>query len=315
MPYTLKIEQMAVKDPSTGLYNTADVISDPRESLLESVTADVTVLPAGSDPTAEFDGDGSRENPYAFNFGIPRGIDKITTQVTMLDPGATPTGAVTGIGSTSNPYVFKLGIPRGQKGDKGDAGSGNVSYFMGQEPDNSGNLTWEIIRSVVVNAIYPIGSIYITTTETNPSEYFGPTTTWEQIKERFLLAASDITTTAANRKYDPNNVSKNEGGQETVSLSAENNGPHTHSIIIDPNCAGAGTYPYGGVAGLRVSSAATGSAGVSWSTPGASGGYTTVGTIVKSNGNDQYQAATSGEGTPFSIMPPYTVVYVWRRTG
>ncbi len=159
MPYTLKIEQMAVKDPSTGLYSSADIISDPRETVLEKITTDVTPLPAGSDPTGSFDGDGSKENPYAFHFGIPRGIDKITTEVTMLDPAASPTGTVSGIGSISDPYVFNLGIPRGQKGDKGDAGSGNVSYFMGEEPDDSGNLTWERIRSVMVDAIYPVGSI------------------------------------------------------------------------------------------------------------------------------------------------------------
>lgn len=37
--------------------------------------------------------------------------------------------------------------------------------------------------------IYPIGSIFISTVNTNPSTYFGGT--WEQIKDRFLLACGD----------------------------------------------------------------------------------------------------------------------------
>ena len=39
------------------------------------------------------------------------------------------------------------------------------------------------------NQIYPVGSIYLSTMETNPSTIFGGT--WIQIKDRFLLAAGD----------------------------------------------------------------------------------------------------------------------------
>lgn len=41
-----------------------------------------------------------------------------------------------------------------------------------------------------VNVIYPIGSIYITANEVNPNELFEGTE-WEQIKDKFLLAAGD----------------------------------------------------------------------------------------------------------------------------
>lgn len=37
---------------------------------------------------------------------------------------------------------------------------------------------------------FPIGSVYISVTEVNPSNFFGGT--WEQIKDRFLLSAGDI---------------------------------------------------------------------------------------------------------------------------
>ena len=38
-------------------------------------------------------------------------------------------------------------------------------------------------------SVYPVGSIYISVSGTNPSELFGGT--WEQLKDRFLLAAGD----------------------------------------------------------------------------------------------------------------------------
>lgn len=41
----------------------------------------------------------------------------------------------------------------------------------------------------ILDNIYPIGSIYLSTNSTNPSNYFGGV--WEQIKDRFLLACGD----------------------------------------------------------------------------------------------------------------------------
>lgn len=39
------------------------------------------------------------------------------------------------------------------------------------------------------NILYPIGSIYLSINNTNPTNFFGGT--WEQIKDRFLLSAGD----------------------------------------------------------------------------------------------------------------------------
>ena len=48
---------------------------------------------------------------------------------------------------------------------------------------NNNSLSFEAI----FNRIYPIGSIYISTTDTNPGTLF--TGTWEKIENRFLLAS------------------------------------------------------------------------------------------------------------------------------
>ena len=41
----------------------------------------------------------------------------------------------------------------------------------------------------VGNELYPVGSIYMSTTNTSPASMFGGT--WEQVKDRFLLGAGD----------------------------------------------------------------------------------------------------------------------------
>ena len=64
--------------------------------------------------------------------------------------------------------------------------------------DSDGNLIVNSITSIqnpnynieqIADLIYPVGSIYMSTTNINPSTLFGGT--WEQIKDRFLLAAGD----------------------------------------------------------------------------------------------------------------------------
>lgn len=45
------------------------------------------------------------------------------------------------------------------------------------------------IKSVLVNTIYPVGTIYISTVSTSPATLFGGS--WTQIEDRFLLAASN----------------------------------------------------------------------------------------------------------------------------
>ena len=49
------------------------------------------------------------------------------------------------------------------------------------------NLQFEIIKSQLLNSIYPIGSIYMSVNSTNPENFIGGT--WERIQDKFLLAS------------------------------------------------------------------------------------------------------------------------------
>ena len=93
--------------------------------------------------------------------------------------------------------------------------------------DEEGNL---VVNSITYNEsnipevlnidqVYPVGSIYMSTTNTNPSIIFGGT--WEQIKDRFLLSAGDT--------YEAGSM----GGEANHTLTINEMPSHSHELIDD----------------------------------------------------------------------------------
>lgn len=64
--------------------------------------------------------------------------------------------------------------------------------------------------------MYPVGSIYISVTNTNPSDLFGGT--WEQIKDLFLLSAGDTYSVGET------------GGSATHTLTVNEMPNHNHTL-------------------------------------------------------------------------------------
>lgn len=86
-----------------------------------------------------------------------------------------------------------------------------------------GKFSWEQInvqpqKSIdeIVDKIYPIGSIYMSVNNVNPSNLFGGG--WEQIKDKFILSAGDT--------YEAGNT----GGASSVTLATANLPSHNHSF-------------------------------------------------------------------------------------
>lgn len=85
------------------------------------------------------------------------------------------------LGSTTYNLFIDKGIP--------------IVYFdrfnnsMGVNCFPKNQLSFEVGGKTIFDMIYPIGSIYISINNTNPSTMFGGT--WEQIEDAFLLAAGD----------------------------------------------------------------------------------------------------------------------------
>ena len=68
----------------------------------------------------------------------------------------------------------------------------------------------------LLNLVYPVGSIYLSSKNTNPATLFGGT--WTQIKDRFILTAGDYYSNGAT------------GGAATVTLTVSNMPSHSHSF-------------------------------------------------------------------------------------
>lgn len=170
---------------------------------IDNMTVQVSGLEAGAAPTADLS---LVDGHYNLSFAIPKG-DKGDTGATGATPEITVkvvTGeagtqaSVAQSGTAENP-VITLTIPRG------DTGSLGGLTINGKAPDATGKvmLTAEDVgaasaaelsqlKSEIINyweTIYPVGAIYISIAAQSPAEIFGGT--WEQVKDRFLLAAGD----------------------------------------------------------------------------------------------------------------------------
>lgn len=73
---------------------------------------------------------------------------------------------------------------------------------------------------------FPVGSIYMSVTDINPSTYFGGT--WEQIKDVFLLACGSTYKAGAT------------GGEATHQLTIEEMPSHTHTVAVHMGYDGGG---------------------------------------------------------------------------
>ena len=98
-----------------------------------------------------------------------------------------------------------------------------ISLAVQDNTDNIAALSNQIsnISSTIFDNIYPVGSIYMSVNDTNPSNLFGGT--WTQLKDRFLLGAGSTYTSGST------------GGSATQRLSAANLPSHTHPQYVATN--------------------------------------------------------------------------------
>lgn len=133
--------------------------------------------------------------------------------------------------------------------------------------------------------IYPVGSIYISASFANPEDWFGGT--WEPIKGRFLLGVDPSDETG---HWDAAEMT---GGREDVTLGINEMPSHQHRLA---GAEGATTMAV--MTNRTQSNDVDQHGGGSWT-------------------YDQVSMFTEhvGGGQPFSIMPPFYTVYMWKRTG
>ena len=143
----------------------------------------------------------------------------------------------------------------------------------------------QAIAMADVIACYPVGSVLITTTNTNPGTIIGGT--WTAIEGKFLLAQSN------------SHPAGETGGSENVTLTAANLPAHRH-LIMNNNPADSTPTSSNTLARYDRSFGAR------------EGEYYNLNT----NSGEAVWGRTSatGSGTAHNNMPPYVAVYVWERT-
>lgn len=161
----------------------------------------------------------------------------------------------------------------------------------------------------ILQQVYPVGSLYISTNEVNPKDLFG-FGIWEQIKDKFLLSSGDM--------YKPGF----EGGESEVILTTEQTPAHTHTR---------GTM---NITGALTERPCTSSSEILNSKP--NGAFTSVisgddvqwgitvvteGKSTHKNNLHKFDASRSWTGATSSVgnnkahnnMPPYLTVCIYKR--
>ena len=139
-------------------------------------------------------------------------------------------------------------------------------------------------KNNILNSIYPVGSIYISTNIVSPADLFGGT--WQRIQGRFLLGA-DSTYSAGST-----------GGEETHTLTVNEIPAHAGHLPVN---SGSHTG-YGDAGGLYLSQGTMATYGTD------PRGWDNNGSEMTPTGVDR------GGDQAHNNMPPYLAVYMWERT-
>ena len=148
----------------------------------------------------------------------------------------------------------------------------------------------------LTDAMYPVGSIYISVKSTNPSSFFGGTWT------AFGTGRTLVGINTSDTNFDT--VEKT-GGAATHTLTTTEMPNHTHTI----GSSGAHSHASQG----RMGGSGSG-ANIFESYNGASKTRSVNVPRSGTNGNHTHSPGATGGGGAHNNLQPYITVYMWKRT-
>ena len=200
--------------------------------------------------------------------------------------------------------------------------------------DALNNVSAGLDASEIINLIYPIGSIYISTVNTNPGTLFG-IGTWERYGNGKALVGVD------ESDSNFNSVEKS-GGSSNITLTTDQIPSHTHTFkgksVRTGNQSASHNHGFStgqaeAISGLNYYSAAGGGVwytsvvGGSGGTSGPISGNQIPGGNHRHSGTTGNQSAShthtvtasgtnssTGGGKSHSNLQPYITCYIWKRT-
>ena len=166
-----------------------------------------------------------------------------------------------------------------------------MTVYIGDEAEASNKVAF-FGKNSILNLIYPVGSIYMSTNATSPATLFGGK--WERIQDRFLLAAGSTYAAGGMDGEATHTLTVDELPDHRHAFTTDSAGSHNHRAGYKRKDAyGKGTFD-----------------GQHWSNYNAGEVRTT------SEGAHTHTGTTNGAGgtQPHNNMPPYLTVYMWKRT-
>ena len=258
----------------------------------------------------------------AGQFGLKKTIDKEAGKLTFT-ADTLPTSAITGtleIGDTSTEgAAFVDGIATSVNGGEASSGGTVTSVSVKMNGADKGTVTtsgtidlgtvltsWEdvgseAVISIIGKALYPVGAIYMSTANVNPSTFITGTT-WVAWGSGRVPVGIDMSDT------DFNGVEKT-GGEKTHTLTESEMPAHKHTgteqeaqkFNIEQG-SNFETKRY--TASFTSETMQTASNSVA----NPNGSLSGNGEVVVEHG------ITAGGGQPHSILQPYITCYMWKRT-
>lgn len=133
----------------------------------------------------------------------------------------------------------------------------------------------------IIDVVYPVGSIYMTTSDRDPSEIFGGT--WVAWGSGRVPVGVDTSQSEFNTIEKP-------GGEKHHLLTVDELANHAHNVIV-----------FRGVGNVK---------GVSVSSPGSAGAWSMDTPVIEVDG----AALHAGGDQPHNNLQPYITCYMWKRT-
>lgn len=130
-------------------------------------------------------------------------------------------------------------------------------------------------KAALPDAVYPVGSIYLSVNSTSPATLFGGT--WERLGGRFLLGADDTCPAGST------------GGEAEHTLTVQEMPSHKHALLVRGKTTGASTEALESTA------------------------YSATEEASDAGETDAILSAAGGS-QPHNNLPPYLAVYIWKRT-
>lgn len=181
--------------------------------------------------------------------------------------------------------------PQGPKGDPGDTGPQGPEGPEGpqgiQGPEGPAGSGGDPLDA------WPVGSVFLSVVNTSPATLLGGGT-WQQIAGGRMLVGQ----TAGDPDFD---TAEETGGAKTVTLTANEIPAHTHALTDPGHSHVMQRFPTatGGSTGFTVDTSMSGTPAAANNTASATTGIT---------------LADTGGGAAHQNMPPWFVVYIWKRT-